>query len=240
MKYRPMQYFNADYNMYLRWLNSTFGTNFGEVKYQEKLDEIRNENTNLYQRMRDQLESTSQQARERQEAIVTAVQRPDEQQIMSDLESRMRQTIRENTEHIQRHREARQMQGGAEINYGNLTFHGLSGLREQYANNGEEIIQSLRQSLSQQTVPEPPYEYHRPSARRMRYDDIIPALEMAEEVPVDNEVPMEEVGIGWNEVPEMRIDEVPTTPPSTRTREVIDEVISQYMENLTTRIRENV
>lgn len=155
MKYRPMQYFNADYNMYLKWLNSTFGTNFEEVKYQEKLAEIQNENTNLYQRMREQVESIRQQARERQEAIVTAVQRPDEQQ-MSDLESRMRQVIRENTERTQRYREERQ--GGAareesQINYGNLSFHGLSGIREQYVNSGDEIIQSLRQSLQ----PEPTY-----------------------------------------------------------------------------------
>jgi len=148
--YRPMQYFNPDYNMYLQWLNSTFGTNFKEVKYQERFDEIRNENTNMYQRMREHLESMTQQAQERQEVIVTEVQRPDEPQTIFQRIVRDNRSVDRVTENV--------MDGIQPIS----SFNGLSGLREQYVNNGDEIIQSLMEEvpemqMMEEVVPDPPY-----------------------------------------------------------------------------------
>ena len=187
MKYMPMQYFNPDYNMYLQWLNSTFGTNFKEVKYQERFDEIRNENTNMYQRMREHLESMTQQAQERQEVIVTAVQRPDEPQTMIDLFQRF---VRE-SDNVYNNRAVDRLTENVMDGIQHISsFHGLSG-RQQYVDSGSEIIQSLMEEvpemqMMEEVVPDPPYvsrlimDPNTPMSRVIMEE--VPEMQMVEEV----------------------------------------------------------
>jgi hypothetical protein len=178
-----MQYFNPDYNMYLQWLNSTFGTNFKEVKYQERFDEIRNENTNMYQRMREHLESMTQQAQERQEVIVTAVQRPDEPQTMIDLFQRF---VRE-SDNVYNNRAVDRLTENVMDGIQHISsFHGLSG-RQQYVDSGSEIIQSLMEEVPEmQIMEEVPYvsrlimDPNTPMSRVIMEE--VPEMQMVEEV----------------------------------------------------------